>query len=142
MALFDFFKKFSFFGGRSTEGLREEDLDFQKWVAAHRDWRRRLLEYIDGIGKEELDETIVCQDNRCELGKWIHGNGRKFYGGEAIFQRLVYDHAAFHRSAGKVISLFKKRDEKNAHRALNSEFDLHSMHVINALEQLEHRVKS
>lgn len=142
MALFDFFRKFSFFKDRSTDGLHEDDLNFQKWISIHSDWRRRLLEYIDGIGSEELDENLICHDNRCELGKWIHGNGSKFYGGESIFQRLQLDHAAFHRSAGKVVSLFKNHDERHARRTLNSEFDLHSMHVVSALEQLERRVKS
>ena len=141
MALFDFFKKLSFFKGRSTEGLQEEDLDFQKWIAAHRDWRRRLLAYIDGISTESLDETVICHDNRCDLGKWIHGNGSRFYGSESTFQRLLHDHAAFHRSAGDVVTLFKKHGERHARRTLNGEFDLHSMHVVSALEQLERQVK-
>lgn len=141
MALFDFFKKMSFFSGRSTEGLQEEDLDFQKWIAAHRDWRRRLLAYIDGVSDEKLDETVICHDNRCDLGKWIHGNGGKFYGGEAVFQQLQQDHAAFHRSAGEVVSQFKQQGEKHARRTLNGEFDLHSMHVVSGLEQLEQQVK-
>ena len=141
MALFEFFRKLNFFQGRSTDGLREEDLDFQKWIEIHRDWRHRLVAYIDGISQETLDETVICLDNRCELGRWLQGHGKQFYGDEAIFQRLVHDHAAFHRSAGDVVAQFKSHGEKNARRTLHGEFDLHSMHVVNALEQLEQRVK-
>lgn len=141
MALFDFFRKLSFFKGRSTEGLREEDLDFQKWIGAHRNWRQRLVAYIDGTSGETLDEAVICRDDRCDLGKWIHGNGTKFYGGEVPFQRLVGDHAAFHRAAGEVVGLFKASGEKEARRTLTGDFDLCSMRVIDGLEQLERRVK-
>ncbi len=96
MALFNFFRKLSFFANRSTEGLQEEDLDFQKWIAAHRDWRRRLQAYIDGLSTEQLDEKAISCDDRCDLGKWIHGNGRRFYGSENNFRQLQADHAHFH----------------------------------------------
>ena len=141
MALFDFFRKLSFFKGRSTEGLQEEDLDFEKWVNAHRNWRHRLVAYIDGTSTEALDETAICHDNRCDLGKWIHGNGNKFYGDVPTFQRLIQDHAAFHKSAAEVVGQFKVNGEKDARRILNSEFDLCSMRVVSGLEQLERQVK-
>ena len=141
MALFDFFRKFSFFKGRSTEGLLEEDLDFQKWIAAHRNWRQRLVAYLDGSSSETLDESVICHDNRCDLGKWIHGNGNKFYGDVPVFQRLIQDHAAFHRSAAEVVGQFKQGGEKDARRILNGEFDLCSMRVISGLEQLERQVR-
>ncbi len=141
MALINFFQKFNFFSGKSTEGMDEDDLDFQKWIAAHRNWRRRLLDYIDGNSQEKLDETAICRDNNCDLGKWIYGNGEKFYGDETTFQRLVHDHAAFHRSAGEVVHQYKNSGEKEARRTLNGDFDLHSMHVVGALEALERRVK-
>lgn len=141
MALFDFFRKFSFFKGRSTEGLLEEDLDFQKWIAAHRNWRQRLVAYLDGSSSETLDESVICHDNRCDLGEWIHGNGNKFYGDVPVFQRLIQDHAAFHRSAAEVVGQFKQGGEKDARRILNGEFDLCSMRVIGGLEQLERQVR-
>ena len=141
MAIFDFFRKFSFFKGRSTEGLVAEDLDFQKWTAAHRDWRRRLVSYIDGSSQEALDETVICLDNRCELGQWIHSNGVKFYGEEQIFQHLVDDHAKFHQAAGEVVRLYKNDDLKKAARALSGEFDMRSGRVIRGLEELERQVK-
>ncbi|MDD2885386.1 MAG: CZB domain-containing protein [Dechloromonas sp.] len=141
MALFDFFRKLNFFKDRSTDGLQEEDLDFQKWIAAHRNWRHRLLTYIDGLSTEELDEKIISCDDRCDLGKWIHGNGRRFYGSETTFRQLQTDHAHFHRAAGEVIVCYKQHGERDAKRALNGEFDRYSMHVVTGLEKLEQRVK-
>lgn len=141
MALFDMFRSFAFFKGRATEGLQEDDLNFQKWIEAHRQWRQRLQAYLEGRSQEQLDETAICQDNRCELGQWIHSNGQKYYGDQATFQRLTCDHAAFHRSAGDVVSTFKNKGDRDARRVLNGEFDLCSMRVIDDLEQLERRVK-
>lgn len=142
MAFFDFFRKFSFFKGRSVEGLQEEDLDFQKWIAAHRGWRRRLLDYLDGTSTEQLDEHVICHDDRCDLGKWIHGNGGKFYKEVNTFQQLIDDHASFHRSAAAVVGFHKCKDEKAARKALDGDFDRYSMHVVAALEKLEKQVKA
>ncbi len=142
MAFFDFFRNMSFFKERPTEGLVADDLDFEKWIAAHRDWRRRLINHIDGSSQEVLDETVICLDNRCDLGKWIHGNGIRFYGEEQIFQHLVDDHAKFHQAAGEVVRLHKCDETKKAVRALTGEFDIRSMRVISGLEELERRVKT
>ena len=142
MSFLSIFRKFAFFNGRSTDGLRDEDLDFQKWINAHRAWRQRLVALLEGNSKEQLDEQAVCRDDRCELGHWIHGNGQRFYGDESAFQRLTNDHAAFHRAAGEVVSLHRQQDERQARRVLNGEFDLCSVRVISGLEALEQRVKS
>ncbi len=141
MAFFDFFRKLSFFKGRSTEGLNEEDLDFQKWVSAHRDWRRRLTLFIQGASQEALDEHVICHDDRCDLGRWIHSNGKRFYGDQHVFHQLVEDHAAFHVAAGEVVRQYKAQGEKEARRTLNGAFDLYSMHVVSGLEKLEVIVK-
>lgn len=141
MALFDFFRKLSFFKGRDTSDLQDEDLDFQKWIAAHRDWRRRLASYIDGTGEETLDENVICVDNRCELGKWIHGHGGKFYGELGNFQQMVQDHASFHQAAGQVVRFYKQDGAQAARKALNTDFDRYSLRVVSALESLEKQVR-
>lgn len=142
MGLFDFLRKFGFFKGRDVTDLKEEDLDFAKWVAAHRDWRRRLTSFVDGNSQEALDETVICLDNRCDLGKWIHANGIKFYGELPVFQQLVKDHAAFHQCAGHVVQLYKTQGEPPARKALNSDFDTYSLKVVSGLNNLERQVKN
>lgn len=141
MALFDFLRRFSFFKGRDTAGLKEEDLDFAKWINAHRDWRRRLTNYIQGASQEELDENVVCLDNRCDLGKWIYGNGGHFYGEIDIFRRLRDHHTDFHRSAGKVVRIYKSDGRDAATKALHTDFDMFSLKVVKNLETLEREVK-
>lgn len=142
MAFFDFFRKLAFFKGRDTADLKEEDLDFQKWVAAHRDWRRRLTQYIDGTSEETLDENVICLDNRCDLGKWIHSNGHRHYGDLPVFQSIVRDHAHFHQCAGQVVRFYKNDGLPAARKLLNSDFDVYSLKVVSGLENLERQVNS
>jgi len=141
MGLFDFMRGMSFFQGKNTEGLTDEDIDFAKWVAAHRNWRRRLSDYIQGDSREELDEAVVCRDDCCDLGKWINGNGGRFYGGLPVFGKLRDHHAHFHRSAGNVVRIYKSEGQNAATKALHTEFDLVSLKVIDHLESLEREVK-
>lgn len=140
MGLFDFFRKLAFFRGRNTEGLAEEDLDFQKWVKAHRDWRARLTAFIDGTNAEQLDEYEICRDDRCALGQWIHAHGTQFYGDVPVFEQLKTHHRDFHVSAGMVVAMFKKAGAQSARKALNQDFDLQSMRVVRSIEALERQV--
>lgn len=140
MGLFDFFRKLAFFRGRDTEGLAEEDLDFQKWIKAHRDWRARLIAFIGGTSEERLDEYEVCRDDRCALGQWIHGHGTQYYGDVDVFEQLKTHHRDFHVSAGMVIAMFKKAGAQAATKALHQEFDLNSMRVVRSIEALERTV--
>lgn len=141
MGLFDFVRGIHFFQGKDTAGLSQEDLDFAKWMAAHRNWRKRLSDYIHGSSQEQLDEGIVCRADRCDLGKWIDGNGSRFYGKLPVFGKLRDQHADFHRCAGHVINVFKREGQHAATKALHTEFDLVSLKVIEHLEALEHEVK-
>lgn len=141
MAFFDFFRSFSFFKGKDVTDLHEEDLDFQKWIAAHRNWRQRLTSYVDGSSQEVLDENVICVDNRCDLGKWIHGHGGKFYGDVSTFQKMMKDHAQFHATAGQVVRFYKSQDVRSARNMLNGDFDLYSLRVIQGLESLEKQIK-
>lgn len=142
MALFDFFRNLSFFRGRNTEGIVADDLDFDKWVKAHNDWRGRLIAYINGTSTETLNEQVVCRDDRCALGQWIYDHGGRFYGDLPVFQELKSHHADFHVSAGMVVTMFKRAGQKAAKKALHEDFDLNSMRVIRDLGALERQVKS
>jgi hypothetical protein len=141
MGLFDFMRGVVFFKGKDTEGLTESDLDFAKWIAAHRNWRRRLSDCIQGSGQEELDENVVCKADCCELGKWIDGNGSRFYGKLTVFGKLRDHHAEFHRSAAHVLRVHMSEGRHAATKALHTEFDLISLKVIEHLESLEQEVK-
>lgn len=142
MALLDFFRKLNFFAGRDTSGIEADDLDFEKWVQVHSNWRQRLTLYVDGRNQEELDEFHICRDDQCELGKWIHGRGAHYYGDVVVFQELCSRHAVFHRCAGAVVSCYKEKGSEDARRLLHREFDTTSMQIVQSLHALERLVKN
>lgn len=142
MALFDLFRRLSFFKGRNTEGMTEKDLDFNAWIHAHREWRHRLSNYINGSSSETLEEDTACRDDRCALGRWIYENGVKYYGDLDLFRDMRYHHAEFHRSAGKVVRCMKEEGAAQATKMLNNDFDRHSLQVISHLQHLERAVNA
>jgi hypothetical protein len=142
MAFFDFFRKLSFFKGRDVDGMVEDDLNFAKWIEVHKAWRNRLVTFINGSSSEALDENVVRRDDRCDLGRWIHDHGERFYGDVPAFVQLKMQHAEFHASAGLVVSLLKRTGPKAAHKALHEDFDVKSLRVVSSLQNLEREVKA
>ena len=141
MAFFDFFRNLAFFNNRDTQGMTQDDLDFNKWIQAHREWRQRLSNHINGSSAEALDETLVCRDDRCPLGQWIHGSGEKYFGDLDIFQSMRQHHAQFHSSAASVVHSLKTKGPAAAKSLLNTDFDQNSMLVVSDLHSLEKKIR-
>ena len=76
------------------------DFDFDKAIEAHRQWKIRLRQAISERGR--LDSDTICRDDRCPLGKWIHGPGGAKWGTRPSFVKLTEKHAHFHQMAGAV----------------------------------------
>ena len=71
-------------------------------IDAHVGWKLKLSSYLHKPDKS-LDPAKVGADNGCELGQWIHGEGKK-YANLPEFTKLTVDHAQFHRAAAEVIN--------------------------------------
>lgn len=71
-------------------------------IAAHVNWKLRIHTLLSGKLTEKLDPATIEKDNVCELGKWIHSDGRneipKDQHGE-----LLAAHADFHREAARIV---------------------------------------
>lgn len=78
-------------------------LNMKEAIDAHVAWKARLAEQISGTGGEKLEIGVVASDDRCTLGKWIHTEGKKMYGGLPEFAELLRQHAQFHLNAGNVL---------------------------------------
>jgi methyl-accepting chemotaxis protein len=141
MGLFEIMSELSGGFGHKAATIAGKDINFEKWMAAHRNWRRRLTDYIHGTSADEFNEAVVCRDDRCELGAWIQGEGNRLFGKLPVFSILREHHAAFHRSAGHVVHIYKAEGRATAIKALHKEFDLASLRVIEDLESLEREVK-
>ena len=91
----------------AEDPLEEEaaGLNFRTAIGAHQQWKERLQSVIDGSHSEDLDVEVVSRDDRCVLGKWIHGEGGKLFGSDERFQELQKNHVHFHLCAGTVLKL-------------------------------------
>jgi len=76
-------------------------MNFDDAAKAHFDWKVKLRKYLENPDKS-LDARTIEMDNRCELGKWIHGESSR-YAKDPDFQELRKEHANFHRVAASVV---------------------------------------
>lgn len=106
-------------------------LDFKKAIDAHMLWKDRLRNAIEGGGSEQLDLIMVACDDRCVLGKWIHGPGGEAHGQNSQFQALKQHHAEFHIYAAGVLTEAQNGRTQEALRQLTGQY-------ARASEQVKH----
>ncbi|MCA0189048.1 MAG: CZB domain-containing protein [Proteobacteria bacterium] len=111
------------------------NLDFDGVIQAHMGWKFKLRNYLAGQG-EALDPAVVSRDDKCVLGCWIHGEGKR-YAGEPGFQTLRDKHADFHRCAGAVIQAKLSGDAAGAERLLLNDFAVLSDETIQEIRKLK-----
>jgi methyl-accepting chemotaxis protein len=76
-------------------------MNFDEAITAHSAWKLKLSAYLrkpDG----SLKASEVAADNKCPLGLWIHGDGKK-HAALPEYGVLRNAHAKFHTSAGDVV---------------------------------------
>lgn len=138
----------SFFGSNvqdtdstlSEEMARAADeLDIETAIASHANWKLRLQLYLSGGSQETFIPSIVCSDNHCDLGRWIHGKGTTHLGKYPGFGALKNRHKLFHLTASNVVSLMQSGKTLEAEKTLAKEFDDSSNAVLNDL-RLMHKV--
>ena len=85
--------------------MKVADAKFDRWIFDHQAWKSRLTACVDGTSTEKLDAAAISGDHECDLGKWLHGDGMKFYGGNTAFMQILHEHRELHACAGKVVKL-------------------------------------
>ncbi len=76
-------------------------MNFDDAIRAHSSWKMKLASYLrkpDG----SLKASEIQLDNKCELGRWIHGEGIR-HANLPQFATLKTEHAAFHQAAAEVV---------------------------------------
>lgn len=129
--------------GMSFE-VREEvrrEINFYEAVEAHLSWKLRLNDYLAGRSKEELQPHTICVDNRCVLGKWIHGPGKERFGAIGTFQQLMDEHAKFHYQASKVVEAHQAGNTALAEQILSDQFAHQSKKTVNCITKLHMQVE-
>jgi Chemoreceptor zinc-binding domain len=112
------------------------DLDIKVAVSAHENWKNRLQAYLDGTSKEVFDANVVCFDDRCDLGKWIHSSGKARLGQYPSFTALMSHHKMFHFAASNVVALQVRGKTAEAEAILNGQFSQFSKSVVSDLDAL------
>lgn len=113
------------------------ELDIDTAIAAHENWSTRLLAVIKGSSAEQLQPELVCLDDRCDLGKWLHGPGRERLGKYPAFSVLVARHKHFHMEASTVLSLAQSGEQAKAEQKLGSGYRHASNQVVLLLKELK-----
>jgi Chemoreceptor zinc-binding domain len=112
------------------------DLDIQAAITAHENWKNRLQDYLNGTSQEVFDANVVCFDNRCELGKWIHGSGKAKLGKYPGFTALMSHHKMFHFAASNIVALQSRGKTAEADVILKGQFAQFSKSVMGDLNAL------
>lgn len=69
-------------------------------VQAHAQWKMKLRSAISK--HEKMDLTTLSRDDCCELGHWLHGEGKSSYGRLTSHADCVHKHVVFHSEVTKV----------------------------------------
>jgi len=112
------------------------EINISDAVAAHMKWKGRLQGYLDGTSQEQLDPMVICRDDQCVLGKWIHGPALNYFHGDEGFHKLRSDHANFHFIAGTVVKKVQENDKAGADALLKNDYAHASRDVIHDLTEL------
>ena len=117
------------------EKIRSE-VNITECIDAHMKWKGRLNSYLDGTSKEQLDSMVICRDDQCVLGKWIHGPALNYFQNDEDFHKLRADHANFHFVAGSVVKKAQENDREGSNALLKNEYARASRDVIQDLTEL------
>ena len=131
------------FGARESEKAKLIDsIDVMEAINAHVRWKMRLERYLNGTSEEQLDPKVVCRDDQCVLGKWIHGVAQEHFHEDEGFKTLRADHAQFHVVAGKVLSSAQSNDKATAEALMKNEYMQASRKVVHDLTELSKQLAS
>jgi methyl-accepting chemotaxis protein len=115
-------------------------MDLTDAVNAHTDWKVRLRGAISD--RSTLDLDAIASDDRCDLGRWLHGASREKYGALPAHRDCVIAHAGFHRCAAEVAALINAGEYARAERLLaaGTRYALASRMIVLAIDELRRQV--
>lgn len=93
-------------------------MDLEDAVAKHSEWKTKFRMAISK--KEAMDAATIAKDNCCDLGKYLHGEGKAAFGKLATHADCVARHAAFHTEAGKVAQAINAKKYLEAEAMINA----------------------
>jgi hypothetical protein len=117
------------------------EIDIDTAISAHENWKIRLENYLAGKSNEDLKPEVICLDDKCQLGQWLHGNGKMRLGAYPAFSLLVARHQYFHVQASSVVALQQAGKPTEAQQVLDGSYSHASRQVILLLNALKQGLK-
>lgn len=121
-------------------------MDLDSAFRKHGGWIEEFCTAI--FNQDTLDVAVYQNDNHCELGKWLYGEGKIKYGEFNAYADLVASHAAFHKVAGSIVQAINAKNYKLAEELLgeNSQYATASQKVhaaiLNLKKNASHHISS
>lgn len=124
------------------ESVSKTNITLDNAFRVHNEWKSRLKAAVSS--GEPLDVATIKKDDCCELGQWLHAEGKRAYGHRPEFTRLLDKHQEFHTVASIVATIINKKDVAGAEAMLqgSSQFSSASTEVLMAIMQLKAAVTS
>jgi hypothetical protein len=97
-------------------------LNLKSALDAHDAWKTKLQLEINGESQYPLDVSTIAGDCHCELGKWLHGEGKKAHSKRPEYQKSLAAHAEFHITAAEVVIEYQSGNRDRARQLLNGKF--------------------
>jgi len=119
----------------------DKKFSFKDAENAHAKWKMRLVQFVGGQSHEDFDETAVSCDDKCDLGKWIHGPATK-YSSLAEYKNLRTSHAEFHKTVGAIVHCVHEKDSDTARLLLGGDFATASKKTISAIQVMRDKTES
>lgn len=115
-------------------------MDFDAAITAHSAWKKKLSAYIQKPD-HSLQISEIAVDNKCELGRWIAGEGAKF-SSLPEYAKLKSEHIRFHKAAADVVRRADSGGNVSAEVALGakSEYTAASTGVEQAIMAIKSKV--
>lgn len=106
-------------------------------LAVHRAWKATLLKAVQSDAV--LDVQTLQRDDCCDLGQWLHAEGRQQYGHTPQFVALLRTHKEFHLVTGMVATVINDKNYEQAKTLLQtgSQFEAASTDVALAIMNLK-----
>jgi methyl-accepting chemotaxis protein len=111
-------------------------MDLTEAIGKHAEWKTKFRAAIDR--KDAFDVALVACDAGCELGQWLHGEGRLQYGSIPSYRSLIAKHRDFHTEAGRIAGMInaKRYAEAGAAIGLGEPFAKASAEAVLAMSEL------
>lgn len=93
-------------------------MNLENAVQTHAQWKTKLRSAI--AKHEQLDLTTLSRDDCCELGQWLHGEGKSSFGKLASHGECMHKHVVFHSEVTKVAKAVNSKQFELAESMLDA----------------------